>query len=150
MTVRYADDAVHVEVVDDGHARPTGRADQPGHGLSGMRERVSTHGGELFAGPLADGGFAVRARRPVREGSAPPQQATVVEDGGTAPSLRDVVVTCEPEPRLRVLIADDPTLVRASFRMILEAVEEISRWWPRQQTAPKPFAWPASCTRTSS
>lgn len=92
LTIRYADDAVHVEVVDDGHARPTkGRGDQPGHGLAGMRERVSNHGGELFAGPLAGRGFAVRARLPARDGWGPPQQAPVVEDAGAESPLGDVV-----------------------------------------------------------
>jgi signal transduction histidine kinase len=36
-----------------------------GHGLSGMGERVAVHGGELSAGPTADGGFEVRARIPL-------------------------------------------------------------------------------------
>jgi signal transduction histidine kinase len=35
-----------------------------GHGLAGMRERVVLLGGELTAGPTADGGFAVAARLP--------------------------------------------------------------------------------------
>lgn len=34
-------------------------------------------------------------------------------------------MTCEPEPKLRVLIADDQALVRAGFRMILDAVAEL-------------------------
>jgi signal transduction histidine kinase len=40
------------------------RADGTGHGLAGMRERVALLGGELAAGPEADGGFAVRAVLP--------------------------------------------------------------------------------------
>ena len=36
-----------------------------GHGLIGMRERVLVHDGELDAGPLAGGGFRVRARLPL-------------------------------------------------------------------------------------
>jgi signal transduction histidine kinase len=36
-----------------------------GHGLVGMRERVRLHGGELRAGPAADGGFEVAAVLPL-------------------------------------------------------------------------------------
>lgn len=36
-----------------------------GHGLLGLRERVSVYGGELSAAPLEHGGFELRARLPV-------------------------------------------------------------------------------------
>jgi signal transduction histidine kinase len=59
-------------VVNTGRAqRPdhasAGRTAPPrvGHGLSGMRERATSLGGELAAGPLADGGFTVRAVLPL-------------------------------------------------------------------------------------
>ncbi|GIH94337.1 sensor histidine kinase [Planobispora siamensis] len=45
---------------------PAGRGSGGGHGLIGMRERTATHGGELSAGPLPDGGYAVAARFPLR------------------------------------------------------------------------------------
>ncbi len=42
--------------------------DRAGHGIIGMRERVSLCGGELHALPQPDGGFVVRARLPLRAG----------------------------------------------------------------------------------
>lgn len=66
-TVRVArtDDGLTVSVVDTGSADPPapGRA---GHGLAGMRERVSALGGSLVTGPRPEGGFAVTATLPVR------------------------------------------------------------------------------------
>jgi len=60
----YAADLVTVEVIDDG-AGGDGVA-APGHGVSGMRERVAALGGSLSAGPAGDtGGYAVRASIPV-------------------------------------------------------------------------------------
>ena len=64
--VRYDDGHVEIEVCDDGRgADGVGRASVGGHGLVGMRERVSIYGGELDAGPRAEGGFRLHARLPV-------------------------------------------------------------------------------------
>jgi signal transduction histidine kinase len=60
---------LHVEVVDSGpvgHRRPAALPDS-GHGLTGMRERVSLLGGELTARPAGDGGWLLHARLPLRE-----------------------------------------------------------------------------------
>lgn len=75
VTLRWLGDSFEVEVVDDGRGAaaaldlrssedPSQGGDGPGHGLIGMRERVSVFGGELAAGPRAGGGFVVRARIP--------------------------------------------------------------------------------------
>ena len=66
IAVRYTDDAVTVEVDDEG---PVG-SESPsvlaatGHGLVGMRERVAMYHGDLEVGPGPIGGFHVAARLP--------------------------------------------------------------------------------------
>ncbi|MFI7703219.1 sensor histidine kinase [Nonomuraea sp. NPDC049480] len=63
VRVDRTDNAMEIEVTDDGRRAPTGRP--PGHGLIGMRERVTVYGGEFTAGPLAGRGFRVHARLPL-------------------------------------------------------------------------------------
>ena len=95
VTVRYAGNGVEVEVADDGLA-PNGSGRVEGYSLVGMRERVALYGGTLETGPRDGGGFVVRAQLPV---------------GGAAV--------------IRVLLVDDQALVRAGFRMILDAEHDI-------------------------
>jgi signal transduction histidine kinase len=63
VLLRYSADAVEVEVVDDGQL--PWAENGTGHGLDGMRERVSLYGGEIQTGRLDGGGFLVRARLPL-------------------------------------------------------------------------------------
>ena len=49
-----------VEIVDDG-AGTGASSSRTGVGIVGMRERAEASGGTLEAGPLAGGGFRVRA-----------------------------------------------------------------------------------------
>jgi len=65
VVIRYNDNGgVAVEVTDDGHGTRNKRGDGRGHGLAGMRERVSLLGGELSAGPRTGGGYRVVAHLP--------------------------------------------------------------------------------------
>jgi signal transduction histidine kinase len=70
VMIRYRDQDVMVEVIDDGRGvtAPTsnGRA-RVGHGLIGMRERVAVFGGDLQAGPRPGGGFRGAARLPLAD-----------------------------------------------------------------------------------
>ncbi len=57
--------SVVVEVTDPGRReRDTPGVPGAGRGMLGMRERVALFGGSLEAGPVADGGFRVRATLP--------------------------------------------------------------------------------------
>ena len=76
MHVEVADGRIRVEVADDGGgalaavrsstAAAARRTVTEGFGLVGMRERVVATGGQLEAGPLAEGGFRVVAAWPAR------------------------------------------------------------------------------------
>ena len=63
VTVRYGTGELQLEVRDDGRGNANG--DGLGHGLVGIRERVKIYGGEMTAGPAADGGFVLSTRLPL-------------------------------------------------------------------------------------
>jgi signal transduction histidine kinase len=68
VTIGCEQDAVTIEVTDDGTAKPGPGALADGHGLAGMRERAAVFGGELAAGPRPGGGYVVRVRLPLGDG----------------------------------------------------------------------------------
>jgi signal transduction histidine kinase len=68
IRIAFREDALVVEVHDDGARRPGRLPGQPrgtGSGIVGMTERAAALGGTLQAGPRPGGGFAVRARLPL-------------------------------------------------------------------------------------
>ena len=77
VTVRYLPGCLAVEVADDGRGaaavavrngtRTDTDAVASGHGLLGMRERVELWGGDLSVGPVAGGGYRVKALLPYGE-----------------------------------------------------------------------------------
>lgn len=71
VAIRRDPDLLTLTVIDDGVGQPPSKSDNGrGHGLIGMRERVTLLGGRLSAGPRPVGGWAVRAEIPLPAGQA--------------------------------------------------------------------------------
>jgi signal transduction histidine kinase len=83
ISVRESDGTVHVRVVNAAprHGRSGLEQSGGGHGLAGMRDRVSACGGSLAAGPTEAGGWQVSAHLP-----AVPVAHAVREPGNLAAS----------------------------------------------------------------
>jgi signal transduction histidine kinase len=78
VDVTFDDEAILIEVVDNGRGSTNGAPGPDGvgrseegahHGIVGMRERAGLFGGSLSAGPRPGGGFRVLARLPVASGA---------------------------------------------------------------------------------
>lgn len=64
ITLSRQDGSLHVSIVNGPPTLPTPPPDQGGHGLHGLKERVTQAGGTLTTTTRADGGFAVNAKLP--------------------------------------------------------------------------------------
>ncbi|MEU4473386.1 sensor histidine kinase [Micromonospora sp. NPDC023888] len=66
VSLTHTAEAVEVRVRDDGRGRPlVSPAPSGGHGLLGMRERVTVYDGSLTAGPRPAGGWQLDVRLPL-------------------------------------------------------------------------------------
>lgn len=65
VNVRWSSDALELQVTDTGRGASVPVTGPGRHGIDGMRERATLHGGSLDAGPAPGGGFIVRARIPL-------------------------------------------------------------------------------------
>ena len=65
VTVRWGEDELALEIANDGRAEGDGSTS--GHGIAGMRERVTLYGGAIETGMRNGGGYVVRARLPVTQ-----------------------------------------------------------------------------------
>jgi signal transduction histidine kinase len=63
VTVRWEKDELELEIANDGDV--DGVPNGAGHGLIGMKERVSLYGGSITSGPRQGGGFVVTAHLPL-------------------------------------------------------------------------------------
>ena len=65
VRLRWARDALELEVSDDGRGPVPANGSSDGHGIAGMRERAAMHGGTVHAGARPGGGFLVSAHLPL-------------------------------------------------------------------------------------
>ena len=73
-----------LEVIDDGRGTDPD-SDGLGHGLTGMRERMSVFGGTLQSGPLPSRGYRVRATVPLAPAQAAPRAPSDIPPAAAHP-----------------------------------------------------------------
>jgi len=81
VSLSYGDTELRIEIADNGLGAPAGASEGSGHGLIGMRERASSVGGTVEAGPRPRGGFLVAARLPIAGQPDDDAEAAPAEQG---------------------------------------------------------------------
>jgi signal transduction histidine kinase len=65
VAIEYKEDHLNLLILDDGRGASAESSDEVGHGIVGMRERITVLGGEFSAGPRTGGGYQVHAIIPI-------------------------------------------------------------------------------------
>jgi signal transduction histidine kinase len=65
VAISYSEDHLDLLILDDGRGASAESGDEVGHGIVGMRERITVLGGEFSAGPKTGGGYQVHAIIPI-------------------------------------------------------------------------------------
>jgi signal transduction histidine kinase len=65
VAIEYKEDHLNLLILDDGRGASAENSDDVGHGIVGMRERITVLGGEFSAGPRTGGGYQVHAIIPI-------------------------------------------------------------------------------------
>ena len=65
VAIEYKEDHLNLLILDDGRGASAESGDEVGHGIVGMRERITVLGGEFSAGPRTGGGYQVHAIIPI-------------------------------------------------------------------------------------
>jgi DNA-binding NarL/FixJ family response regulator/two-component sensor histidine kinase len=115
VTLEYEPGALALRVDDDGRGpQPSaGRTLEGGYGITSMRERARLLGGELTIGARPGGGTTLQCVLPLAE---PPLRAPAPPSPRRRPRADAV----------RVVIADDHTLVREGVRRLLAEADDVA------------------------
>ncbi|MEE8406547.1 MAG: sensor histidine kinase [Acidimicrobiia bacterium] len=65
VAIEYKEDHLNLLILDNGRGASAESSDEVGHGIVGMRERITVLGGEFSAGPRTGGGYQVHAIIPI-------------------------------------------------------------------------------------
>ncbi|MGO9971901.1 MAG: sensor histidine kinase [Solirubrobacteraceae bacterium] len=133
LTIDWSNTSLSLNVTNEPSAAPpTSRRnlahEGTGHGIIGMRERATAAQGTLTAGPDADGGFSVHAVLPLTAAIADQDRPDgIAELDAKHPPRAPEEPARASAMTIRVLLADDQALLRATFRLLVDSAPDIWR-----------------------